>query len=402
MNEDRVRALLRDAPIPDTRESEERGWRVVREAFAGREPTAPARPLRPRLALALAAALLLLGLLLSPAGAKVRGWIDDAVTSGQPGAEPALTRLPGGGQLLVESPKGVWVVHSDGSRRLLGPYRQSAWSPHGLYLATTEGHQLSAVEPVGNVRWSLSRPQAPTSPSWSSSGFRIAYLAGHSLRVVAGDGTADRLLISKVATVAPAWKPGGAEVLAYGDPQGAVHIINTDTERQLLAPVPHRPDLLQLDWSSDGKLLLALYPHVALVIDPPRRLMLPLIHFAGPRDGHFVTAAFARSDHRLAAIVGHRKHGPRSELIVTDADSALTGRPKPRRVFSGPGSFAGLAWSPDDQRLLFGWREPDQWLFVSANGGGRVKAVADIASQFDPGTTVQPGFPAIAGWCCPP
>ncbi len=404
MNETRLRHLLRDIPLPGADEGQERGWQVVREAFVEREPARPARPLPPRIALAFAAALLLLGLLLSPAGAKVRDWIGDVVTTGQPGAEPALTNLPGGGQLLVESPQGAWIVHSDGSRRLLGPYRQATWSPHGLYEAAIEGNQLSAVDGVGETRWSLSRPQPLSGPRWSDSGFRVAYLAGHSLRLVAGDGTDDRRLVGRVGRVAPAWKPGPANLLAYGDPRGGVHVINADSGRQLLPPVPHGPELLELDWSRDGKRLLALYPHVALVIDPPRRLMLPLIHFAGPRDGRFVTAGFAPHGHRLAAIVRHDRPGvqPHSDLVLADVDSAVSGRPVPRRLFTGPGSFTGLAWSPNGRRLLVAWRDADQWLFVPTGGGRRVTAVGGIARQFDPGASSAPAFPRLAGWCCPP
>jgi hypothetical protein len=406
MNESRLRDLLRDAPIPVTPEDEERGWRVVREAFAEREAAPQAHPLLPRLALAVGAALLLLALLLSPAGAKVRDWIGDAVSSGKPGAEPALTKLPGGGQLLVESPKGAWIVHADGSRRLLGLYQQAAWSPHGLYVAAAQGNQLSAVDGVGETRWSLSRPQPIAQPRWSGSGFQVAYRAGRSLRVVAGDGTGDRLLVGRVGRAAPAWRPGpdGVDVLAYGDPSGGAHVIDADSGRELLPPVPHGPDLLELDWSHDGQRLLALYPHVALVIDPPRGLMLPLTHFAGPRDGRFVTAGFAPHGHRLAAIVRHQRPGvqPHSELVLADADSAASGRPVPRRLFSGPGSFTGLAWSPTGRRLLLAWRDPDQWLFVPTGGGGHVTAIGDIARQFDPGTTSEPAFPSVAGWCCPP
>jgi hypothetical protein len=404
MNQARLTQLLRDAPIPAERDAEERGLRVVRDAFGAREAAAPARRLRPRLALALAGALLVLALLLSPAGAKVRHWISDVVTTGAQRARPALTRIPGGGSLLVDSPRGAWIVHQDGSRRLLGAYREATWSPRGLYVAATSGHQLSAVDPLGNVHWSVSRPRRVGAPRWSPSGFRVAYLAGTSLRVVNGDGADDRLLIRHVTPVAPAWRPGSSHVLAYGDREDGVHVVNADSGRSLLPPVPHRPGLLELDWSGDGQRLLALYPHVALVIDPPRRLMLPLTHFAGPRDGSFVTAAFSPGGHRLAAIVRHGRTGVqrRSELVVADVDSAVTGGPAPRRLFSGPGLFSNLAWSPSGKRLLVAWREPDQWLFVPTNGGLRVTAVGNIARQFDPGTTSEPGFPSVAGWCCPP
>ena len=159
----------------------------------------------PRLAIALAAMALLAGLILSPAGAAVREWIDDAFTDGVPNAEPSLTELPGGGRLLVRSAEGPWVVQADGSRRLLGRYREATWSPHGLFVGASAGRTLSALEPDGTPRWSISAGSAIENPRWSPSGFRIAYRAGRDLRVVDADGTGDR---SVDAGVAPFPRPG--------------------------------------------------------------------------------------------------------------------------------------------------------------------------------------------------
>ena len=45
---------------------------------------------------------------------------------------------PGAGRLLVASDTGVWVVQQDGSRRLLGEYREASWSPFGRFLVATQ------------------------------------------------------------------------------------------------------------------------------------------------------------------------------------------------------------------------------------------------------------------------
>src|SRR5437762_2067872 len=66
-------------------------------------------------------------------------------------AQPALFRLPAPGRLLVQSVEGPWVVQPDGSKRLLGPYLEAAWSPHGLFVAVTKPDELAAVEPSGSV-----------------------------------------------------------------------------------------------------------------------------------------------------------------------------------------------------------------------------------------------------------
>ncbi len=136
MSEERLRALLREEPIPGAAEAERRGLALLERAYAERRPAA--RPVMPRLAVALAAAALLAALLLSPAGAAVRNWIGDVFTAGVRNAQPALTEVPGGGRLLVQSSRGPWVVQPDGSRRLLGHYEEASWSPHGLFVAALQ------------------------------------------------------------------------------------------------------------------------------------------------------------------------------------------------------------------------------------------------------------------------
>src|SRR4051812_27245126 len=214
MNEDRLRTLLREEPIPSTAEAERRGLTLVERAYAERR--APSRPVLPRLALALAITALLAALLLSPAGAAVRSWIGDVFTAGVRNARPALTEVPGGGRLLVRSSRGPWVVQPDGSRRLLGRYEEASWSPHGLFVAAASGRTLSAIEPGGTPHWSITATGPVSDPRWSPSGFRIAYRVGHSLRVIKADGTGDHLL-GPAAPVAPAWFPLGTHLLAYVD-----------------------------------------------------------------------------------------------------------------------------------------------------------------------------------------
>ncbi len=98
-------------------------------------------------------------------------------------------RLPGGGSLLVRSPLAapgaLFVVHADGSRRLLGPYRDGSWSPHARFVVATAGSPsrarsihaparctgaMTARAAVHGARWSLE----PTVPPCC----RVAYLSG--------------------------------------------------------------------------------------------------------------------------------------------------------------------------------------------------------------------------------
>ena len=124
--------------IPGEYDARRRTWEVVRAAYDEREPVSwPRRHVR-ALALA-AAAVALVAAAVTPPGRSVVNAIRDAVgrekVVGVRDAEPELVRLPAPGRLLVQSPRGAWVVQRDGSRRLLGPYRDASWSPRGLFVA---------------------------------------------------------------------------------------------------------------------------------------------------------------------------------------------------------------------------------------------------------------------------
>jgi dipeptidyl aminopeptidase/acylaminoacyl peptidase len=399
MNEERLKTLLRETPVPGEAEAAQRGLRVVSEAFAEREP--PRRPVLPRLAGAFAIVTLLAALMLSPAGAEVRDWIDDVFTAGVRNAEPALTELPGGGRLLVHSADGAWVVHGDGSRRLLGRFAEATWSPHGLFVAVVSGRTLSAVDPEGNPRWSISARTLVSDPRWSPSGVRIAYRAGRELRVVVANGTDDTALDPLVAPLAPAWSPQGAHMLAYVDSDGELRLLNTDT-RQTLGSSPALPGIEALAWSPDGSTLLEASPRSLrlrevtvsklgdrLELGPPRRVDLP----AGAT---VRTAAFAPDSQTVAALLRLPASGPRSirsEVIsigVTDGTQ--------RRLFGVSGGLSDLAWSPQGRRLLLTWPLADQWLFIPVGGRG-IRAIDRISEVFGPGER-SPSFPRIEGWCC--
>jgi hypothetical protein len=400
MSEDRLRLLLREEPLPGAAEAERRGLALVERAYAERRPAE--RRVLPRLAVALVAAALLAALLLSPAGAAVRNWIDDVFTAGVRNAQPALTEVPGGGRLLVESPRGPWVVQPDGSRRLLGRYDEASWSPHGLFVAAAAGRTLNAIEPDGTPHWSVSAAGTVKDPRWSPSGFRIAYRAGHSLRTIGADGTGERL-IGPAAPVAPVWFPLGPHFLAYVDAARRLRVVETDTG-QALAATASSPGITAIDWAADGRTLLEASPrglwlrHVRLAklaesfrIGSPQRIALPV--------GAFLrSVAFAPHAQDVAVLLERRSQtgAPRSEalLIDTSGDAA-------RRLFAVSGRLSQLSWSPDGRRLLIAWPAADQWLFLPLGGRGRLQAVGNISSVFSPGQRGRAPFPWIEGWCCP-
>ena len=67
-------------------------------------------------------------------------------------AQPALFSLPAPGRLLVTADSGAWVVEQDGSKRLLGRYREASWSPFGRFVVGSRPNELVALTPKGDVR----------------------------------------------------------------------------------------------------------------------------------------------------------------------------------------------------------------------------------------------------------
>jgi hypothetical protein len=398
MTEPRLRERLREVSVPEEREAEERGWRVVHGAFEARHPV-HVRPRVNRLAIALATALLVAAIALSPAGAKVADLVHDVVEPGTENAQPALTSLPASGRLLVTSPQGPWIVDKDGSQRLLGAYQEAAWSPSGLFAAVTRGRQLTAVDPVGTVRWSLAARRPVSQPAWSPSGLRVAYMSGSSLRVVRGNGRGDRPLVDRIAPVAPAWRPlseplpagqvaigPGTNVLAYVDRRDRVRVRDINTGRVLWRTNRYAAAIRGLQWSANRRRLLVRTGSFVDFLDAQGR--------ASSRVTWPTLGASMSPDSKRTAFIRRAKHG-RSEVVIT----GRYGSGPPRRVFSRPGPMMDPTWSPDGKWVLVARRDADQWLFIRPSRPVRVEAVANISRQFDPGATGQPRFPGISGWC---
>jgi WD40-like Beta Propeller Repeat len=411
--EQALREALDEVRVDDEGAAEDRAWRVVAAAgAAGVDRPARRRRHRWRAAqVALVAALI--ALVVSPAGASVRHWVADRIEPGAPRAVPVLSSLPGHGSLLVDSAKGPWVVHPDGSKRLLGDYAEASWSPHGLYAVVTRGHELSAVEPDGIPRWTLTRPGHVALARWNGpDGFRIAYLEGRALRVVDGDGTDDRFIAGSAAAVAPAWRSGPGHEVAFATERGAVVVFSADSRRRIFTTAssagPRRPasrsvsgagprpgvsgigpgvGILSLQWTGD-RLLVTREDRVEL-LGPAGR---PVWTWTPPPGSHVRSATVAPGGDRVAVVTGDG-HTSRVLLIAKEHRS--------RVLFAGPGNFAAPSWSPEGRWLLLPWTSADQWLFLEPGSGtGKLHAVAHLAKQFSPGAPTAARFPSVVGWCC--
>lgn len=403
---------LRRLRVPDEKGAEERSWRVIRTAHAERTPIRPAYPVR-RLAVAVAASVVLLAVALSPAGAEVVDVFRDAIGIGEDEATPALRSLPTAGELLVESEAGPWVVREDGSKRLLGDYGEATWSPRGLFVAAADDRQLVAVDPEGEVRWSVTAPAPVRDPRWSPSGFRIAYRSGGDLRVVAGDGTGDRAVARDVAPVAPAWRPvpdaklaaaGGApgtEQLSFVDRAGRPRLVDVDSDAEIsggprasIVPERYGP-IREIAWSANGVRFMAMSER-ALVTDRFGPAKSGFFAYVATRGAELRDGSLAPNGEELAAL---ERTAGRSEIHLFKLSGGKRSRSGP--LFAGPGAITAVTWSPDGRWLLAGWRDADQWLFIRADRPRRLVAVDDVSRQFDPGDTGGGAMPRIDGWVLP-
>jgi hypothetical protein len=380
VNDRRLHELLVTAPLPDDLDARRRSWAVVRAAFAEREPVGRRPNLRPAIALAVVAALLAAAL--SAPGEAVIERVRKAI--GIERAQPALFSLPAPGRVLVTSTRGVWVVQPDGSKRLLGGYREASWSPSGLFVVAARHNELAALEPDGTLRWTLAR-RAVSRPRWAGlrGDTRVAYVSRRQLRVVAGDGTGDRALPRGARLVAPAWRRGLRHIVAYVDARGAVAVYDADSRAmqfrvERVPEGPLRPARL-VDWSRGGRLLIVSGERLIVMGSEGQRVARWRI--AGVR-----SAAFSPDGRRIAVL-------RRSDVLILDAR-----RPRaaaPRRVFAGAGMLSGLTWSPNGRWLLIGWETADQWVFVRVSGPRRIAAVSNVSAQFRSSR-----FPRVEGWCC--
>ena len=277
--------------LPDERAAQERAWTVVSAAFAEREPQPRGRSWKPIAAIALA--IVVVAGLLSPPGRAVLDEIREVV--GVEESAPALFSLPASGRLLVTADSGAWVVDEDGSKRLLGSYREASWSPFGRFVVAARRNELAALTPEGEVRWTLARPDVRF-PRWGGTrtDTRIAYLSGDGLRVVGGDGKGDRLLDGLAAERAPVWQEGAGHRLAYARRDGSVRIVDVDGGTVLDRDAP------------------------AVLVDAPVRMLSP--------DGRWSVAGWADADQFVFTRLGR----PRQIRAVSNVSAQFRSQSFPR------------------------------------------------------------------------
>ncbi len=360
-------------------------------------------PRDPRPAIVALVAALLAGLMLSPAGASVRGWIQEAIGP-EPTTRSVPLKLPAEGSILTVNDGGAWVASQNGSIRRLGDYSQTTFSPRGLNYAVADGRELAAVNAEGDLQWKLLAPGRVADPAWAPSGIRIAYRAGPDLRLIDGDGENDRLFAPNAGAAAGSvWRTDvegetARDVLAWLGRDGDIRIADVLSSAE---PTTIQPAgmVRALTWLTDGRLVVAGDRELAVYsVAGTRESALPL-----PRGGRVTDIAADPSDQRVALARSTGRAGGGSELLLARVEA---GKQRQRVLFSGPGLIVGVAFAPDGSWVGFGWPPADSWLFARPQENTKllkgIHAAPEISGRFSEGADalLGPGFPEVIDWCC--
>jgi hypothetical protein len=394
VTEAELRRRLGAEPAPGEEEAGRRAWPIVRAAHAERARV-PWIERHSRLVIALALLAALAVAAVTPPGRAVVDTVRESVGEEAP-PENAFDRVPGGGRLLVLSASGPWVVHEDGSKRLLGRYGDAAWSPRGLYVVATQGGRLVTLDAEnGGVRWSLSRSEPVADPRWSGGGLdtRIAYRAGSSLHVVAGDGSPDAVVAERVRPVAPAWR-GGSHVLAYAGGDGRIHVVDVDERRELWRTA-RLGGIRQIAF--DGPRLVAVTKREILVLRRHGRAL-----FERVARGHSILSV-ALLPYSGVVFADYDHVDDATELVAPSCSTSGVCLLVPDvHLYRGAGQIGDLTGSPDGRWFAAASPNADQFLFFRRLPRlGKVVSVSDVTAEFRPGVAEAEPFPRIAGWTGP-
>jgi hypothetical protein len=391
VNETELRRRLEAEPAPGEEAAGERAWPIVRTAHAERARV-PWIERHSRLVIALALLGVLAVAAVTPPGQALVDTVRESVREEAP-PEHAFDRVPGGGRLLVLSASGPWVVHEDGSKRLLGRYDDAAWSPRGLFVVATQGGRLVTVDAKsGDVHWSLSRSERVADARWSGGGLdtRIAYRAGSSLHVVAGDGSPDYVLADGVLPVAPAWQ-GDSHVLAYAGGDRRIHIVDVDSRQEVwrTAQIGGVRQLL-----FDHRRVVAVTRRAIWVLTPHKRTL-----FERVARGHSILSV-TLVPFSGVVLADYDEAADATELIVPTCSTSGNCLLIPDlHAYRGAGRVADLTTSPDGRWFAAASPDADQFLFFRRLPRlGKVVSVSDVTAEFGPGATRAESFPRIAGW----
>lgn len=351
-----LRTRLRTLPIPGAEAARERTARTLANAYAQRRPVRSRARLTPLAATLAALSVTAAALAASGQGGAVTRWLGELVDP--PPAVHKLDRLPAPGRLLAVGAGSAWLIDADGERHALGEFTGATWSPRGIFVAGVRGNTLSAVDPEGKLRWTLTAAAAVRDPRWGPDGFRIAYRSGASLRVVAGDGSGDRLIATAVAPLAAAWRPDNSHVLAYLTPAGRLRLAAVDSGEVRTVATGLR-DALWIGWS--GRRLLAATPRTLSAAGGGRAWKAPV-------GAAIAAAAVSPRGDRVAVLLRGSGY---ARVLLVDAATLRAGR----TLTTLAGGARTLTWAPGGRWLAAAQPGGGRWLLVPVAPGARPRAV---------------------------
>jgi len=326
------------------------------------------RPRRRRAFVAVAAAILVGGLLVMPAvGGRLLALIESA-----PG--PHEVQAPvwssSGRQIAFLSRRGestfdLDVVNADGSgRRTLidgATSEPPSWSPDGLKIAfeSLRDNGVYTVNADGSGRQRLARDSKD--PAWSPDGRTIAFFSGAKIYLMNADGSKHRPLTRPHADVRDlAWSPDGRK-LAFLQGRGGG-----------CGPGCH--DLLVVN--SDGSGLRNLTANLPVGI---RLTLDPASDPAWSPDGETIAfALLCRPRCEPSPVVG----GEPIYIVKADGTRLRNLTPKPVGAYRDP------AWSPDGRKIAF----------VSDRNGNSEVYVMNADGKGQRNLTRNPAFDADPAW----
>ncbi len=241
-------------------------------------------------------------------------------------------------------------------------------------------NELAALEPDGDVRWTLARPRR-SSPRWAGTA------SGHADRL-RRPRRPPRRRRRRHRRPARSHRPGGG--LLRGAPARSGS--SRTSSRTRFASRRWSRDV----WSgrrSEGRaspysrssgrptaVASSSSPHTAFASSMPAvassRGMTPRTG-RGTSTRHSVPAPTTSP-----WCAGTARRAPSSSCVPGGRSSAA------------PDGSAASTGRPTDAGCCVGWPTADQWVFVRSDGK-RIRAVADVAGQFRSRT-----FPRVEGWCC--
>jgi TolB protein len=277
-----------------------------------------------------------------------------------------------------------------------GPEVQSpVWSPDGgriAFVSRRDGKALYVMNADGSGLRVVARVERLATPAWSPDGRRIAFQGRRDGQYVApyvvnADGSGQRTLARRGN--APAWSPDGRRI-AF-ESYSKLYVVNADgSGLRTLTRLLRSGTLRSLAWSPDGRRLAFLRDggcgqfcfHLYVVNADGsglRNLTSKLGGRLGLGTGPASDAVWSPDGRKIAFVRSNTRLG----VYVVNADGSGVRKltPKPMGAL-----YAAPAWSPDGRKIAFaGERDGNSEIYLmNADGGGQRNLTLNLAYDGDP------------------